>query len=241
MTEVERQNIKQQDEPQSFINTLSMPEALAHRALSSLRAEFERTGWAQPLAVAVVRVEHGLLMVYATADGASIWPSRVQLPEDMTPLADLVDVPPVLWGSTDPAVKLICLAHAGLRIEALLGNSEGTALVVQTAEQHAELQATGDVLPAVRSRSEGSDIEPSDVTRAERLVWDAPRVLDPEEAGKRLRALRWTDSQPAAYEAAHGDWVIAEIASSLANQNLASAIYLADQAFVQLHDNENPN
>ncbi|WP_165592889.1 hypothetical protein [Mycobacteroides sp. H001] len=67
--------------PALFITDLPDDEVHLHRVLASLCHQFEQAGWAQPLAVASIRRGFETRCVYVTADGVSIHPHGVLLPD----------------------------------------------------------------------------------------------------------------------------------------------------------------
>ncbi len=214
--------------PALFITDLPENEARLHRALATLRHQFEQTNWSQPMAVATIRRGLETRTVYATTDGISIHPHGVLLPVGVLSLDEMPSAPTSLdlHGSLMVTDKLTSLIPRGWEVEAVLSTVPGGESS-QTAEQYQELVDAGEFLAGGHSR--GRD----DVTDDEALSTFARAAiggtgcgeLDAESA--RIRAARWVGTQPAGYLDGLSRWYLADAADAMSRGNWGEAVYSA--------------
>ncbi|MFT9573344.1 hypothetical protein ACM0BF_14320 [Mycobacteroides abscessus subsp. abscessus] len=209
-----------------FIAYLPEPEARLHRALASLRHQFEQAGWAQPLAVASIRRGFESRIVYATADALSIHPAGILLPAEVTPLDEMTGISTHsdLEGSLMVADKLTSLVPPGWEIESTL-STVPTDEQFQSAEQFQVLADAGELLACKVSRGRG------DVTADEALRMFARAAIgsrgcsELDSESSRLRAARWIGTQPVGYGEVLSRWYLADAAESMSLGNWGEAVH----------------
>lgn len=216
--------------PALFIAELPEDEARLHRVLATLRQQFERSGWSQPLAVATIRKGLESRTVYVTADAISIHPQGVSLPHGVTPLDEMPCAPthPDLASSLMVTDKLTALVPRGWEIEGLLSTLPSDENH-QSTEQYQELSEAGELLPCKGSR--GRD----DVTAEEAMAVFARAALGSGGCGEldvesaRLRGGRWVGVQPARYRDVLSRWHLSDAAESMSQGNWGDAVYSAEK------------
>ncbi|MFV8308790.1 hypothetical protein [Mycobacteroides chelonae] len=216
--------------PALFIAELPESEATLHRVLASLRHQFEQAGWSQPIAVGLIRRGFETRTVYVTADGLSIWPQGILLPDGVLPLDEMPNAPATseLCGSLMVTEKLVSMIPRGWDVEAVLSTVSGGG-PSQSAEQYQALVASGALLSCSVSR--GRD----DVTADEALrVFARASIgsagcgeLDAESA--RIRASRWVGVQPRGYLDTLSRWYLADAAESMSLGRWGDAVYSAEK------------
>ncbi|WP_457125835.1 hypothetical protein [Mycobacteroides abscessus] len=216
--------------PALFITELPEPEATLHRALATLRHQFEAAGWSQPMAVATIKRDLESRTVYATADALSIHPAGVLLPNGVVPLDEIPGTPvdSRLEGSLMVSEKLAALIPRGWTVEFLLSTAPGGE-DSQTSEQYQELVGAGELLKCSVSRGR------SDVTDDEALSMFARAAigsggcgeLDAESA--RIRAARWVGVQPAGYLDVLSRWYLADAAESMSLGRWGEAVWASEK------------
>ncbi|WP_237086573.1 hypothetical protein [Mycobacteroides abscessus] len=212
--------------PALFITDLPEPEAHLHRALGTLRQEFEQSGWSQPLAVATLKRGFETRTVYVTADAVSIHPSGILLPVGVIPLNEMLGAPTYsdLSGSIMVTEKLTSMIPRGWTVEGILSTVAGAARH-QTSEQFQELVQGGELLPCTVSRGRG-DVEAGEamaVFARAALGSGGCGELDSESAC--LRAARWVGVQPVQYGEVLSRWYLSDAAESMSAGRWSEAVY----------------
>ncbi|WP_237082290.1 hypothetical protein [Mycobacteroides abscessus] len=215
--------------PALFISELPEPEAHLHRALATLRHQFEQAGWSQPLAVATIKRGFEARCVYVTSDGLSIHPAGVLLPSGVTPLDEMPGIPAAseLSGSLMVTDKLTALIPRGWDIEAVLSTVPGENH--QSVEQHQLLVEAGELLDCMVSRGRaGVDVDEALSTFARAAIGSAGcGDLDTESV--RLRGARWVGVQPAGYRYALARWYLSDAAESMSQGRWADAVCASEK------------
>lgn len=216
--------------PALFITELPAPEAHLHRALATIRQQFQQAGWAQPLAVANIRRGLEARTVYVTADAISIHPHGVLLPNGVVPLDEIAGVSStsVLSGSLTVTDKLAALIPRGWEIEALLSTVSG-GKGSQSTEQFQELVESGELLPCTKSRGreDVSDDEAMRVFARAAIASAGCGELDVESA--RLQGARWVGPQPQGYVDVLARWYLSDAAESMSRGSWAEAVYASEK------------
>lgn len=216
--------------PALFITNLPESEAHLHRALATLRQEFERSGWGQPLAVATMRRGLESHTVYVTSDGVSIHPREVSLPAGVTPLDDMSGAPthPELSGSLMVSDKLKSLLPRGWDIEELLSTAPADEHH-QSAEQLQELVGAGELLECTVSRGRG-DVEVGEAMGTfARAALGSEGCSDLDVESVRLRAARWVGTQPVGYEGVLSRYHLADAADAMSQGAWGDALYASEK------------
>ncbi|MBN7480756.1 hypothetical protein [Mycobacteroides abscessus] len=216
--------------PALFISELPEPEAHLHRALATLRRQFEQAGWSQPLAVATIRRGLEARTVYATADAISIHPNGILLPSEALPLDEMPGTPiaPELLGSVMVSEKLTSLIPRGWEVEGLLSTVPAEESS-QSVEQFQELVESGELLECKVSRGRddvGADEALSLFARAA-IGSGGVGELDAEAA--RIRAARWIGVQPAGYLGTLSRWYLSDAAEAMSRGNWSDAVYSSEK------------
>ncbi|SKU64718.1 Uncharacterised protein [Mycobacteroides abscessus subsp. massiliense] len=216
--------------PACFIVDLPEAEAHLHRALASLRQEFEQAGWSQPLAIATLRRGFEVRTVYVTSDGLSIHPSGVLLPSGVIPLDEMPNTPvaPELSGSIMVTDKLASLIPRGWEVESLLSTVPSNEQH-QTPEQFQELVEGGELLPCTVSRGRvGVTADEAMGTFARAALGSGGGgELDSESA--RLRAARWVGAQPAGYLDTLSRYYLADAAEAMSQGDWTEAVWACEK------------
>lgn len=214
--------------PAIFITELPEDAVHLHRALATIRQQFEQSGWAQPLAVATIRKGFESKLVYVTADGVSIHPQGVSLPTGLTPLGEIPSAPtyPELSGSLMVTDKLKALLPRGWELEGLLSTLPSDESH-QSAEQYRELVGAGELLECTASRGR-SDVEPGEAMAVfARAALGSAGCGDLDSESARLRGSRWIGVQPAGYGEVLSRWYLADAAESMGSGRWGDAVYSA--------------
>ncbi|SIF22601.1 hypothetical protein [Mycobacteroides abscessus] len=216
--------------PARFITDVPESEAHLHRALASLRQQFEQAGWGQPLAVALIRKGFESRCVYVTADALSIHPHGVSLPHGVTPLDEMPGAPvhPELSGSLMVTDKIKSLIPRGWEVQSMLSTLPADENH-QSPEQYQELVGAGELLPCKVSRGrDGVEAGEAMSTFARAAIGSAGcSELDTESS--RLKAARWVGMQPVDYLGLLGRWYLADAAASMSDGRWAEAVYSAEK------------
>lgn len=216
--------------PAVFIANLAEGEAHLHRVLATIRHQFEGSGWSQPLAVARIKRGVETKLVYVTADGLSIHPSGVLLPQDVTPLDEMPSGPstPELLGSLMVTDKLDALIPRTWEVEHMLSTVSGGE-GSQSIEEFQELVESGELLPCMvsRGRDDVTDDEAMRVFTRASLGSAGCGELDVESA--RIRAARWIGTQPADYLEVLARWHLADAAESMSQGSWGEAVYSSEK------------
>lgn len=216
--------------PALFISSLPEPEAHLHRALATIRHQFEQAGWSQTLAVATIRRGFETKLVYVTADGLSIHPSGILLPTGVIPLVEITGVPAAseLYGSLMVTDKLTALIPRGWTIEAMLSTVSGGE-GSQSAEEFQELVESGELLSCKlsRGRSDTTDDEALRVFARAALGSGGCGELEAESA--RIRAARWVGVQPTGYLDGLSRWYLSDAAEAMSRGSWGEAVYSAEK------------
>ncbi|WP_234821773.1 hypothetical protein [Mycobacteroides abscessus] len=224
--------------PAVFIANLAEVEAYLHRALATLRQQFEQAGWGQPIAVATIKRGFEHRTVYVTADGLSIHPAGVLLPEGVTPIDEMPSTPANsrLEGSLMVTDKLTSLAPRGWTVEGALSSVSGEGNH-QTSERFQALVDAGELLTGGHSRGRddvGADEALSVFARAA-IGSRGCGGLDVESA--RLRSARWVGAQPTGYLDVLSRYHLADAAESMSRGNWSEAVYSAGK-YMSIRDTE---
>jgi hypothetical protein len=217
----------------TFLRELPLAEITAHRALASLRAEFDRAGWRKdtPIAVGVYRQMISgtdlFKAVYVTADGVSLWPCSVRLSAGVLPLLRVSGVngraAAELAGKTDVYAKLETLVppeHG--QCEVILTGSD------QDAVQYHDIVRAGEAFPVSLARRQFARVSPEDAPRviAETMLkfgFTDERVPLLPEARQKMVKVRWDVLKPRRYDTAVVGYLIAEARDCIARNRLADA------------------
>lgn len=216
--------------PAIFIADLPEDEAHLHRALGTLRQEFESTGWAQPLAVATIRKGFESKLVYVTSDDLSTHPHGVSLPHGVTPLDEMPNAPthPDLSGSIMVSEKLKSLIPRGWEVQSMLSTVPADENS-QTAEQYQELVQGGELLECKESRGHG-DVEADEAMAVfARAAIGSAGCSELDTESSRLKAARWVGMQPVDYLGLLGRWYLADAADSMSEGRWGEAVYGAEK------------
>jgi hypothetical protein len=223
----------------SYVRDLPILEAMAHRALATVRRQFVLAHWAgTALAVGVYRrmsPDGGarILMVFATGDGLSVWPRGVSIPASMTPLSLVDGVDPAtasrLSGTTDAAAKLKTLVPAGFGELAALVSTDD-----QNADQSQEIVTANELLATGFSRESRARVsaerasEALTVTMLKLGVEDLP---DYDNARTRLWTKRWdaTGSKPTDYDMHLVTYLLADAQRSLSENRTGDAGFVVGE------------
>lgn len=216
--------------PALFIAELPESEAHLHRVLASLRQQFERSGWSQPLAVASLRRGFESKLVYVTSDDLSIHPHGVLLPHGVLPLDEMPSTPthPDLSGSIMVIDKLKALIPYGWEVENLLSTVPADANH-QSIEQFQELSESEELLSCTvsRCRSDVTDDEALRVFARAALGSGGCGELDAESA--RLRGSRWVGTQLVDYLGVMARYHLADAAESMSQGAWGDAVYCSEK------------
>ncbi|MDO3012485.1 hypothetical protein P5V34_00630 [Mycobacteroides abscessus subsp. abscessus] len=212
--------------PALFIAELAESEAHLHRALASLRHQFEAAGWGQPMSVARIRRGLEACTVYATADGLSIHPAGILLPDGVLPLDEVPSRPVALdlHGSLMVTEKLTALIPRGWEVETVLSTVPADEQH-QSTEQYGELVQGGELLPCKVSRGR------SDVTADEAMAVFARAAIGSAGCGEldvesaRLRGSRWVGVRPTGYGEVLSRWYLSDAAESMSRGAWGEAVY----------------
>lgn len=213
-----------------FITDMAEPEATLHRALATLRHQFEQAGWSQPLAVGLIKRGFETRLVYVTADALSIHPHGVLLPAGVTPLDEMPGMPatPELAGSLMVTDKLISLIPRNWEVEGVLSTVYGGENS-QSVEEFHSLVESGELLPCTVSRGR-DDLEADEALRVfARAAIGSRGVggLDVESA--RIRAGRWVGTQPAGYLDSLARWYLSDAAESMSLGRWGEAVWSCEK------------
>lgn len=216
--------------PAFFITDLPENEAQLNRALATLRHQFEQAGWSQTMAVARIKRDLESRTVYVTADGLSIQPSGILLPDEVLPLDEMPNIPATseLSGSLMVTDKLKALIPREWTVEGLLSTVSGGESS-QSVEQYQLLVDAGELLECSVSRGRddvGVDEALSTFARAA-LGSGGCGELDVESA--RLGAARWVGTQPAGYLDALRRWYLADAADAMSRGAWSDAAYSSEK------------
>lgn len=216
--------------PARFIADLPEAEVHLHRVLATLRQQFERSGWSQPLAVATLKRSFETKTVYVTADGVSIHPAGIALPDAVTPLDEMpsASVDCHLEGSLMVTEKLMALVPRGWTVESMLSTVPSDEQH-QSTEQYRELVESEELLECTVSRGrDGVEADEAMSTFARAgLGSQGCGELDVESA--RLRAARWVGVQPVGYLDVLIRWHLSDAAESMSQGNWGDAVYSSEK------------
>lgn len=224
--------------PMLFIADLPENEAHLHCVLATIRHQFERSGWVQPLAVALIKRGFETRLVYVTSDAISIHPSGVRLPEGVLPLDEMPGTPATseLSGSLMVSEKLTALIPRGWEVESLLSTVPGGE-DSQSSEQFQELVEGGELLNCSVSRARDDvDVDEAMSTFARVALGSGGcGELDTESA--RLRSARWVGLQPVGYLDVLSRWYLSDAAESMSRGNWGEAVW-ASERYMSIRDTE---
>jgi hypothetical protein len=221
----------------TFLRELPVAEIVAHRALAALRREFIQAGWRDiPLAVGVYRRAMGtgsglatfMRPVYATADGVSIWPDKVRLPDVLLPLLKIDGVDRTaasgLAGSTDVQGKLEKLVPQEYgSCEAILTDSDQDSFeyhqIIDANEAFVVSQARGSAASVIPERAPMAVAE----TMLALGFTDAHMPTLPE-ARRMLISARWSGPlKPLSYDTVVVTYLLAEARYCVTDHRLPDA------------------
>lgn len=216
--------------PALFIAELAESEAHLHRALASLRHQFEAAGWGQPMSVARIRRGLEACTVYATADGLSIHPAGILLPDGVLPLDEVPSRPVALdlHGSLMVTEKLTALIPRTWEVEAVLSTVPGGENS-QSSEQYQSLVESGELLECKVSRGR-DDVRDDEALRVfARAALGSGGCGELEVESARLRAARWVGVQSQGYLDTLSRWYLADAAESMSRGLWADAVWASEK------------
>ncbi|WP_235733719.1 hypothetical protein [Mycobacteroides chelonae] len=216
--------------PALFIAELSEPEAHLHRALASLRQQFESMGWSQPISVATIRRGLEVKTVYATADGIAIHPSGVSLPHGVLPLDEMPGIPvdSRLEGSLIVTEKLVSLVPRGWEVESLLSTVSGGE-GSQSIEEYQQLVSAGELLECMVSRGRDDVTDDEAMSMFARVAIGSAGCSELDVESSRLRAARWVGVQPAGYPDRLARYYLSDAAEQMSLGNWGEAVYASER------------
>ncbi|ANO18563.1 Uncharacterised protein [Mycobacteroides abscessus subsp. abscessus] len=224
--------------PALFIAGLPEDAAHLHRALATIRHQFEQAGWGQPLAVGLIKRGFEHRTVYVTSDGLSIHPHGVLLPEGVIPLDEMPNAPsaPELSGSIMVTDKLRSLLPRNWEVESLLSTVSGGGNS-QSAEEFQALVESGELLDCtgVRGRDDVTDDEALRVFARAALGSGGCGELDADSA--RIRAARWVGVQPSGYLGTLTRWYLSDAAEAMSLGRWGEAVW-ASERYMSIRDTE---
>lgn len=216
--------------PALFIADLPESEAHLHRALASIRHQFDQTGWSQPLAVATIKRGLESRTVYVTADALSIHPAGILLPHGVLPLDEMPGTPATseLCGSLMVTDKLTAMIPRNWEVEHMLSTVSGGE-DSQTAEQCQLLVEAGELLLCKVPRGL-DDVEADEALRVfARASIGSAGCSELGAEGARLRGARWVGTQPTGYLDVLARWYLADAAESMSRGNWSDAVYSSER------------
>ncbi|WP_109551587.1 hypothetical protein [Mycobacteroides franklinii] len=216
--------------PALFVTELPEQEAHLHRALATLRQEFDSAGWSQPLAVATIRRGFETKLVFCTADGVSIHPHGVLLPHGVTPLDEMPGTPvdSRLAGSLMVTEKLMALVPREWTVEGILSTVPADENS-QSTEQYRELSEAGELLPCKVSRGRMGVTADEAMRVFARAALGSAGCSDLDAESARLRAGRWVGVQPVDYLGLLSRWYLSDAADSMSQGRWAEAVYCSER------------
>lgn len=216
--------------PALFIADLPESEAHLHRALATLRQQFESAGWSQPLVVASIRRGFEVKTVFCTADAISIHPSGVLLPHGVTPLDEMPDAPTYseLSGSLMVSEKLTALIPRGWTVQSMLSTLPADEHH-QSTEHYQELVEAGELLDCKGSRGREGVEAGEAMSVFARVAIGSGGCGELDVEGARLRAARWVGVQPSGYLEVLARWYLSDAAESMSEGRWGDAVYASEK------------
>ncbi|CPS15591.1 Uncharacterised protein [Mycobacteroides abscessus subsp. abscessus] len=213
-----------------FIAELPDSEAHLHRALGTLRQEFERSGWSQPLAVATLRRGFETRTVYVTSDSVSVHPHGVLLPAGLTPLDEMPGTPvdSRLEGSLMVSEKLKALIPYGWEVQSMLSTVPADEHH-QSTEQYQALVRGGELLECKVSRGREGVEAGEAMSVFARVAIGSGGCGELDVEGARLRAARWVGVQPSGYQGLLARWYLSDAADSMSRGAWGEAVYSSEK------------
>lgn len=216
--------------PALFITELPDEAAHLHRALATIRHQFEGAGWGQPLAVATIRRGFESCTVYVTSDGLSLHPHGVLLPTGVLPLGEIPGTPstPELLGSLMVTEKLTSLVPREWTVEGVLSTVPGGE-ASQSVEQFQALVDAEELLVGKVSRGR-DDVGADEAMRVFARAAIGSRgcgELDVEAA--RIRAARWVGTQPQGYLDSLARFYLSDAAEQMSRGNWGEAVWACEK------------
>ncbi|SIE99581.1 hypothetical protein [Mycobacteroides abscessus] len=216
--------------PALFITNLPESEAHLHRALATLRQQFESRGWSPPLAVATIRRGFETRTVYVTADGVSIHPSGVLLPSGVIPLDEIPNAPASsdLSGSIMVTDKIKSLIPRGWEVQSMLSTLPADENH-QSPEQYQELVVAGKLLPCKGSRGRDGVAADEAMSVFARAALGSAGCGELDVESARLRAARWIGTQPVGYGEVLSRWYLSDAADAMSAGRWGDAVYCSEK------------
>lgn len=216
--------------PALFITNLPESEAHLHRALATLRQQFESRGWSPPLAVATIRRGFETRTVYVTADGVSIHPSGVLLPSGVIPLDEIPNAPASsdLSGSIMVTDKIKSLIPRGWEVQSMLSTLPADENH-QSPEQYQELVGAGKLLPCKGSRGRDGVAADEAMSVFARAALGSAGCGELDVESARLRAARWIGTQPVGYGEVLSRWYLSDAADAMSAGRWGDAVYCSEK------------
>lgn len=216
--------------PALFITELPEDVAHLHRALASLRHQFDQADWGQSMAVASIRRGFESRCIYVTSDALSIHPAGLLLPTGVLPLDEMTSAPNALdlHGSLMVSDKLTALIPREWTVEGVLSTVSGGE-DSQSVEQFQELVKAGELLncSVSRGRDDVDADEALSMFARAAIVSAGCGDLDVESA--RIRAARWIGTQPADYLEVLARWHLSDAAESMSQGSWGEAVYSSEK------------
>lgn len=216
--------------PALFVASLPESEAHLHRALASIRHQFEGAGWSQPIAVATIRRGLEARTVYVTSDGLSIHPAGILLPDEVLPIDEMNSAPATseLSGSLMVSEKLVSLIPRTWEVEGVLSSVSGEE-GSQSTEQYQALVSAGELLDCKVSRGREGVTDDEALSTFARASIGSTGVGELDVESARIRASRWVGTQPRGYLDTLARYYLSDAAESMSRGNWGEAVYSSEK------------
>ncbi|MBN7483714.1 hypothetical protein I3U71_24575 [Mycobacteroides abscessus subsp. massiliense] len=216
--------------PALFVASLPESEAHLHRALASIRHQFEGAGWSQPIAVATIRRGLEARTVYVTSDGLSIHPAGILLPDEVLPIDEMNSAPATseLSGSLMVSEKLVSLIPRTWEVEGVLSSVSGEE-GSQSTEQYQALVSAGELLDCKVSRGREGVTDDEALSTFARASIGSTGVGELDVESARIRASRWVGTQPRGYLDTMARYYLSDAAESMSRGNWGEAVYSSEK------------
>ena len=226
----------------SPLDGVAVRTAHAHRVLAALVEQFKKAKWHTPIAVAVLERNDGpepvLQAVYATVDGAAVFPKEVLLPSDTIPVHFLTkgflrDALP-LYGEVYPVRKLLALVKDPWVIRGVATTDTSDPNldmknVIQDSTLHKAIVGSGEAPPCTVSRDDLATVKSFQSTSLinkfrQSLGGEVPLSVD--QSRDTVYAARWLGAdQPFTYISTYMKYALADAYAELHVGNPQGSTY----------------